>query len=466
MKPTLEKQAMQSPVETGSLAASSTSLFSRERRALSIGAVGLCSMIAFEAIGVAAGMPAVAAALAGVPLYALAFAGTLAGSVVAMVWSGRDCDRHGPLRSMVGGMVLFAVGLLLAGLAGSMATLVTGRIVQGLGVGALGVALYVAVARTLPNALHPQLFALFSTAWVVPAIIGPAISGWIVDQLGWRWLFLGVALLLIPTAALILPPLRGTGEPDTTAPRSGRMLPWALLASTCCITLTVSASAGRWAPLVVAGSLGAIGIATVRLLPAGTLRLMRGLPAVIALRGLNSAAFFLCEAFVPLWLHQQRGWSITAAGLALTGGALSWSLGSHLQSRMTADATRQAWLTRGCLLLAIGIGACGVIVLGVLPSWTMLAAWSLAGLGMGLALPMLGVLTLKLAPRQQQGAYSSALQLCAALSTSAALAAGGLVFSLLLATMPMQAFASVFALAALFAATAWICAGRVAPASA
>ncbi len=448
-------------VNPGSDAPSVESLFSRGRRALSIGAVGLCSMLAFEAIGVAAGMPAIAAALDGVPLYALAFAGTLAGSVVAMVWSGPECDRHGPRRSMVGGMLLFALGLLMAGFAGSMAMLVAGRIVQGLGVGALGVALYVAVARTLPQALHPRLFALFSTAWVVPAIIGPAISGWIVDHLGWRWLFLGIAVLLPPTAALILPPLRGANEPDPIADRSLRVLPWALMASVCCITLTISATAGRWTPLVVVASLGAIVLAAMRLLPAATLRLGRGLPAVIALRGLNSAAFFLCEAFVPLWLHQQRGWSITAAGFALTGGALSWSLGSHLQSRITDDATRQAWLSRGCLLLSTGVAVCGITILGVLPDWAMLAAWATAGLGMGLSFPMLGVLILKLAPRPQQGTYSSALQLSAALCTSAALAAGGLMFSLLLASMPVQAFASVFTLATLLAATAWTGAARV-----
>lgn len=445
-----------------SAVATSDSLFSRERRALSIGAVGLCSMIAFEAIGVAAGMPAVAAALDGVTLYALAFAGTLAGSVVAMVWSGRDCDRHGPLRSMVGGMLLFAVGLLLAGLAGSMAVLAAGRVVQGLGVGALGVALYVAVARTLPGALHPKLFALFSTAWVVPAVIGPAISGWVVEYLGWRWLFLGIALLLVPTAALILPPLRGSGESGTTMVRSWRVLVWALVASISCIALTVSASAGRWTIPVVVVALSFIGLAARTLLPPGTLTVVRGLPTVIALRGLNSAAFFLCEAFVPLWLHQQRDWSITAAGLALTGGALSWSLGSHLQSRITDEAARQTWLARGCLLLASGIAACGVTVIGGLPDWTMLWAWSLAGLGMGLSFPMLGVLTLKLAPRQQQGTYSSALQLGAALCTSAALATGGLVFSLLIASMPTQAFASVFVLAALFAVIARVSVSRVA----
>ena len=428
------------------------SLFSREYRALSIGAVGLCSMIAFEAIGVAAGMPAVATALDGISLYALAFAGTLAGSVVAMVWSGRDCDRHGPFRSMGFGMLLFALGLLMAGLANSMTLLVAGRIVQGLGVGALGVALYVATARALPQELHPRLFALFSSAWVVPAIVGPAISGWIVEQLGWRWLFLAILVLLLPTAALILPPLRSENAPVKAAPRSWSVLPWALLASVSSVVLAISADSGTWMPLLVIGALFAVLLAAIRLLPSGTLRMARGLPTVIALRGINSSAFFLSEAFVPLWLHQQRGWSITAAGLALTGGALSWALGSHLQSRMTREDTRQTWLRRGCLLLTAGIVTCIPTVLGLLPDWCMLIGWSVTGLGMGLSFPMLGVLTLKLAPREQHGIYSSALQLSSALATSAALAAGGLLFSLLQAEAPMRAFLGVYALAALLAA--------------
>ena len=439
------------------------SLFSREYRSLSIGAVTLCSMIAFEAIGIAAGMPAVASALDGLSLYALAFAGTLAGSVVAMVWSGRDCDLHGPFRSMAVGMLLFALGLLLAGVAQSMVVLVSGRVIQGFGVGALGVALYVSTARALPTELHPRLFALFSSAWVIPAVIGPAISGWIVEHLGWRWLFLGILILLLPTAALILPGLRDQPESAPASSRSWRMLPWAALASISSVTLAISAYAGRWTAWVVVMSMAATILAASRLLPRGTLRMLRGLPTVIAVRGLNSAAFFLSEAFIPLWLHQQRHWSITTAGLALTGGALSWSLGSHLQSRMTDDATRDAWLQRGCLFLTLGIGICITAIIGLLPDWCILAGWTITGLGMGISFPMLAVLTLKLAPRELQGSYSSALQLSSALCTSAALAAGGLTFSLLHEQTPTRAFVSVYALAAMIAVIAWISSARAFP---
>ena len=453
---------MQSAVD----AVSSDSLFSPEWRNISIGAIGLCSMIAFEAMGVATGMPAVATALDGMNLYALAFASTMASSVVAMVWSGIDCDRHGPFRSMAAGMLLFAIGLLLAGLAASMPVFVFGRIIQGLGIGALGVALYVATARALPMALHPRLFAMFSSAWVLPAVIGPAISGYIVEQLGWRWLFLGIFVLLLPTAALILPPLHRGNEAVVTRASTRRVVPWAVLAAVSCIALSFIADVDAWAPRLIVVGVGVLTIAVLiiaahRLLPPGSLRMARGLPTVVAMRGLNTAAFFLCEAFVPLWLHQERGWSISAAGLALTGGALSWSIGSHLQSRVSGDSQRQILLGRGCLILCSGIAVSAATVLRIVPEWSLLIGWSIAGLGTGLSLPMLGVLTLKLAPREQQGTWSSALQLSVALCTSAALAIGGLVFSMLHGSTPMLGYVCVFALAASLALVAWVSAGRV-----
>jgi hypothetical protein len=59
-------------------------LFARSRGAAVLGAVLLVSLLAFEAIAVAAAMPAIASALDGVGLYALAFGGTLATSVLGM----------------------------------------------------------------------------------------------------------------------------------------------------------------------------------------------------------------------------------------------------------------------------------------------------------------------------------------------------------------------------------------------
>ena len=151
--------------------------------------VALVALHAFEALAVAAAMPTVAEALDGLRLYALAFGGTLATSVIGMTLAGRWADRRGPARPLWYGLACFVLGLLLAGFAVRMGMLVAGRLMQGLGAGAISVSLYVMVGRSYPEHLRPKVFAAFSAGWVVPSMVGPALSGLIVQHLGWRWVF-------------------------------------------------------------------------------------------------------------------------------------------------------------------------------------------------------------------------------------------------------------------------------------
>ena len=179
---------------------SSQQLFAPGRRAACVGAIALISMLAFEAIAVATAMPAVAGALDGLPLYALAFGATLATSVLGMTAAGQLCDKRGPYRAALAGLAAFLAGLLLAGFAPNMPALVAGRALQGLGSGVLGVALYVGVGQVVPAALHPKMFAMFAGAWVVPGLVGPALASFLVQALSWRSVFLAVAAA-VPVAA-------------------------------------------------------------------------------------------------------------------------------------------------------------------------------------------------------------------------------------------------------------------------
>jgi MFS family permease len=114
-------------------------VLSPQYRALTIGMVALITLVAFESLAVATAMPTVAQSLDGLSLYALAFGGPLASGVVAMVVSGTWSDLKGPTRPLWHGTAWFLAGLLIAGLAPSMAVLVAGRIIQGFGSGLLTV---------------------------------------------------------------------------------------------------------------------------------------------------------------------------------------------------------------------------------------------------------------------------------------------------------------------------------------
>lgn len=411
----------------------SDSLFSPGRCSASIGAVALISMLAFEAIAVATAMPAVAQALDGLSMYAIAFGATLATSIIGMVVAGELCDRRGPGRAAALGLGLFMLGLLCAGLADRMLLLVLGRGLQGLGSGILGVTIYVGVGALVPPALHPRMFALFAAAWVVPALVGPALASGLVAWWGWRWVFLAVAVAAPLAAALLLPALWAVQPP---APRGPAPLPWprlgwAALAAAGALGLHAASQQpdpARLAALLIGGAALA-GLAAARLLPGGTLRAAPGLPCVVALRGLIAAAFASAEAFIPLMLNRDLGWSLTQAGLALSAGGVMWSLGSAVQARLKRESTRRRGLTAGFALAALGLAVTSLPALGLgAAGWVMLG-WSLCGLGIGLAFPMLSVLTLQLAPPGEQGQSSSALQLSDALTSSAALAVAGLLFN-------------------------------------
>ncbi|WP_457444958.1 MFS transporter [Roseateles sp. P5_E4] len=409
-------------------AGASEKLFAPGRSAACIGAIALISMLAFESIAVATAMPAVAEALQGLPYYALAFGATLATSVLGMTAAGQLCDKRGPYRAALAGLAAFLVGLLLAGFAPSMPVLVLGRALQGLGSGVLGVTLYVGVGQVVPQQLHPKMFAMFAGAWVVPGLVGPALASFLVQFIGWRSVFLVVAAAVPVAALMILPALKRVGSGSGDELRWGAMR-WALLASAGALTLhSASQQSGASSALLFAAGLVAAGIAARLLLPAGTLRAARGLPTVILLRGLIAATFASAEAFLPLMLTQHFGWSLTQAGIALSAGAVTWSIGSALQARVQRPESRRLLLPGGFTLTALALTLVIAPLLFALPSALVFVGWTLVGLGIGLSFPILSVLLLKLSPPEQQGSNTSSLQLCDALTSSAALALAGLLF--------------------------------------
>ncbi|MFY9510942.1 MAG: MFS transporter, partial [Rubrivivax sp.] len=156
-----------------------------------------------------------------------------------------------------------------------------------------------------------------------------------------------------------------------------------------------------------------------------------GLPAVVALRGLLAAAFATAEVFLPLYLTREQGWTLAQAGLTLSAGAVLWSAGSAVQARIQAQAARQHALQAGFGSVSAGLALIGLQQLAGLPAWCVVPGWALAGFGIGLAFPMLSVLTLGLSAPGEQGRNASALQLGDALCSSAVLAVAGALFTLL-----------------------------------
>ncbi|MGA5281812.1 MFS transporter [Streptomyces griseoincarnatus] len=424
-------------------------VLSRRYRALSIGVVSVVLLIAFEATAVGTAMPVAARELNGVPLYAFAFSGYFTTSLFGMVLSGQWSDRRGPLAPLTWGIASFAAGLLIGGTAGAMWLFILGRAVQGLGGGLVIVALYVVVGRAYPERLRPAIMAAFAAAWVVPSIVGPLASGAVTEHLGWRWVFLGIPVIVVLPVALALPQIRrlasgpvgdapGAAGP---APHPGAEAPASFDRRRIRLALAISFGAGllqyaaqdlRWLSLLP----GALGVAllvpaVLGLLPRGTWRAARGLPSVVLLRGVAAGSFIAAESFVPLMLVTQRGLSPTLAGFSLAAGGGTWALGSWVQSRPRLEPYRERLMTAGMLLVAFAIAAAPSVLIHSVPAWTLAVAWAFGCFGMGLVISSTSVLLLHLSAPEEAGTNSAALQISDGLSNVLLLAIGGAAFAAL-----------------------------------
>ena len=114
---------------------------SAAQRSLTIGLCVNIVAIAFETIAVATAMPVAARELHGLEYYAWSFSLFLIGMLFSTVLAGRLSDRIGPAKPLLVGLVIFLVGLVVAGSAQHMSQLVTGRLVQGLGSGLINTAI-------------------------------------------------------------------------------------------------------------------------------------------------------------------------------------------------------------------------------------------------------------------------------------------------------------------------------------
>lgn len=383
-------------------------------------------------------MPAVAADLHGLPVYALAFGAPFATSVVGMALAGAWADGVGPRRPLGVGVGLLAVGLLLAGSAPQMAVFALGRGVQGLGAGMLTVAVYALVGSIVPEPQRPRIFAWFSAAWVLPAMIGPAVSGLLLHTVGWRAVFLLVPSLALPAGLIMWPAVRDAPVPSSErAARAGdgvrRRVLLAAGAGGAAAVLQVAGT--RQAVLgrtVAAAALVVMVLCAHRLLPRGVFRLGRGVPAVVAVRGLIGAAFAGAEAYLPLLLVREHHWEPAVAGLVLTLGAVTWFAGAWIQGRLPEPEARYGFSRVGTALLVVGVGTFLLVALPAVPGWIAAIGWGTAGVGIGLAYSSTSLLALHLSPPERHGEASSALTTGESLTSAGVLAVGGALFAALL----------------------------------
>ncbi len=433
-------------MSTGDLSSSTTvprrtptGPFAPAYRLVTIALVALVTIIAFEFMAIATAMPSAAVELDAVRSYGLAFSVMLTAELLGIVLAGVWADRSGPMPGLYTGQLLFIVGAITCGLATSFPMLLVGRAVTGLGSGIVVVVLYVVVGQVYPGSVRPRVFSYVSAAWVLPSLLGAPVAGWLASTFTWRLVFWVVVLPALFTLTVVAKQSGAIRQRDDRQAHGHAER--ALHRRTAQRGVLVAVAAGllqlgtherfpllSWQSLAALVGVVGLVVVTPRLLPAGTTRMVRGMPSVIFSRFLLNAAFNGSITFLPLMLTQNRGSSLAFAGVVLAVGSMGWTLGSYIQGLASMADRRPRLVSFGGTCVTLGCSGFALITAVGLPVWCFTLAMVLTGLGMGLASTSLSVLVLDLAPVREFGKASAALQLADVLGSVIGIAGASAIF--------------------------------------
>lgn len=344
-------------------------------------------------------LPTAIGEIGGERLYAWSTTVFLLASVISAVLVSRTLARRGARGSYVIAFVLFGVGSLVSAMAPTMAVLLVGRGLQGLGGGLMSGLGFAVIHSALPARLWVRATAATSAMWGIGNFVGPAIGGLFAQFAAWRFAFLLLVVAVIGLLVLVPRALPASGRSDRVEPVP--MISLVLLSGTVALIsvagvvptgfATVAVTAG--ALVLVAAFVGYERQARVRVLPDATYR--RGSPLKWVYLTVALLIFGVgTETFIPLFGQRLTGLVPLAAGFLGSALSMGWSLAQLSTSGTYAEATTRRLRIAGPAVLAVGLGLFALLAVdGV--GWPMALAWALAlmiaGAGIGMAFPRLTV---------------------------------------------------------------------------
>ncbi len=381
-------------------------------------------------------MPAMVKDLAGVTLVGWTFAVYELGAIVAGAAAGRLVSYVSLRSNMVGAAVLYGCGALICALAPTMPILLGGRLIEGLGGGALVALAFVSVERLFPRTIWPQLFAIMSAVWGVAAFGGPLLGALISTAFGWRWAFgvftfAGFAMAAVAFLVLRMPEARRvTGaEPPP--------FPYAALATLAGAVILIAfagvdVSPYRSTALFVAGVIGLALFFRVdalmprsRLFPRRPFDWSTSLGAGMTMVATLSVSTVSFAIYAPLLLTSLHGIPVLTVGYIIAAESIAWSILSILVAGAPPRHERMI-IVGGAFMIAAGLAGFSIAIpAGNIPAILFCAL--LQGGGFGIAWPFATRIIVASAPVEESTIASSAVPAMQRIGYATGAAAAGIV---------------------------------------
>ena len=341
-------------------------------------------------------------------------------STVGMPIYGKLGDLLGRKYLLVLAIVLFTGGSVVGGFAHDMATLITSRVIQGLGGGGLMILSQAIIADVIPARERGKYMGVLGGVFAFSSVAGPLLGGWFTEGPGWRWAFwMNIPLGPLTVVAAIV--LVRNRRPAADARPKVDYLGMVLLSLATTAIVLVSTWGGteyEWDSPVILGLIGIAVVAAVLFCvveskaaePVMPLRLFRdrnfNLCTVSALT--TGIAMFGAIGYMPTYLQMSAGVNATVAGLLMIpmmGSLLVTSIGvGQIVSR---TGRYKIWPIVGSLLMAVGLVLLSTVT-HTTPVAVICGYLAVIGLGIGCSMQLITVIVQNSFPLRMVGTATAA----------------------------------------------------------
>lgn len=350
-------------------------------------------MGAIEVTIVSTAMPAIVADLGGFRLYSWVFSAYLLMNAVTVLIYGKLSDLFGRKPVLFFGIIMFLIGSLLCGFAGSMKALILYRFIQGFGAGAVTPLATTIIGDIYTKEERANIQGYLSSVWGISAIIGPAIGGFLVQYASWHYVFwINIPLGLLSIAGLSLFLHEDIAKKEIRVDYAGAVL-LAIAIFTLMFVLVEGGNVMPWGSLQVVFLFVIVIVTSVLFIfqekrasePIMPFSIWKERSILIANSTSLTTGIMLIgiSSFLPTFVQGVMEQLPIVAGFTLTAMSIGWPLASTIAGRMLIFLGYRATSVIGGISLMIGSVAFVTMTAETGPLWAAAGSF-FVGVGMGL----------------------------------------------------------------------------------